>query len=295
MKKIGYYKIIIFSVLLGSLLLDPRPLCSKTLYKWMDSKGEVHVTDIPPNNDAEGTLLEEIEMKDRAGQGIWKWRASRKIVNPEEGTSLNRLSAWMSSPEMKLFELQSARMMTVVFGAAIFLNLFYSLCLYLIARKVGLRIAWLAWIPVANFFPLAGSAGLSPWWGILFVLPSLASIPQVGMNTVLVLVLCLNLWVSGWFGLLVLIPPFFFILLGYLAFREESEELSVPRLRPAVITLVLCLALTASFHVAFKKVWMPWWNELVQQEMSSFLESSASMSSPVNPFTPAGTPAKNNP
>jgi hypothetical protein len=300
--------IIFFSIFLGTLLLDPAAPLAKTVYKWTDSHGEIHLTDEPPGNTKQGTLLEEIEVPEREDNSVWgflgmeKLRPSRKIENPSEEVPMEeQLSAWFSSPEMKLFERWSGWIMTAVFALVIASNLFYSLCLYLICRKVGVRSAWLAWIPVANFFPLVSAAGYPTWYGILFLLPSLASIPQLGANFLLIIVLfavllfnlvfililwirvCRNFWVSGWAGLLILLPPLFLILLAYLAFREEAEEQTVPRLKPALATLVLFVALTTAFHVTYREAWTPWWKEQVYHEMSSFMESAESLKSVEQP------------
>lgn len=301
-----YSRSIISLILLGTCLLasaasSTETVHNRTVYKWTDSQGNVHFTDERPENNSQEIVVEEIVVRDSQDRSLLRRLGLKKsptAVNPPEQTSVDdQLSEWFSSPEMGLFERQSGWMMTAVFALVIGTNLLYSLCLYLICRKVGVPSAWLAWVPVANFFSLVSAAGYPARYGIVFLLPSLSSIPLFGTNFMVVMILfavllfnivfifilwiriCRSFWISGWFGLLLLLPPLFFILLAYLAFREDQEEADVSRLKPALATLVLCLALTTAFHVAFREVWMPRWKDKVQNEMSSFMESADSLMS----------------
>jgi hypothetical protein len=311
-----------FAVLLWCILLTPDLLHSRTVYKWVDANGQLHFTDYPPQEGQGGILQESIEVKEAEGrksgetapgissaiaealnqigetlpaslQGteMEKWVQSVPIFSARDGTLEEQLTAFFSSPQMRLFQLWSGMMMTFIVALVLFGHFYYALCLYLICRKVEVGHGWLAWVPVVNFFPLVRAAGKSGWWSIPLLAPMLGSIPQVAQNPSVMLVLfgmlvfdlvfivvlwvriCHNLWINKWFGLLVLIPPVHMILMGYLAFREEPEELGLRRLRPAVVALIFFLVLTAGFHSAFHKVLMPRLTDQLLQDSSALTSS----------------------
>lgn len=320
MGKKGYYRIILVPILLFCwILFDPEPTFSKKLYRWVDKNGQVHITDYPPESEKEGTIQEVIEARDIKGKGK---KITEKDLQPTMTDIMRELGRSLPLPPelselgekggprqmdragerrepdeefalyMQLFEMWSTRMMTLVTGMAVFFYLYYALCLYLISRKVGVSTAWLAWIPVLNIFPLVGAAG-KPWgWGILFLVPLLGSIPQVGTNLYLVIALlfimildivliivlwvriCHNLWVNKWLGLLILVPLAHFFLMGYLAFKTEPEHQRIHRLRPAIITSVFFLVMLGGVYVAFEKYLIPHWRVKFEKEMSVLMEQT---------------------
>ncbi len=101
-----------------------------------------------------------------------------------------------------------------VLGLAFYL--FFAFCIYKIAKKLDVPAAWLAWIPIAQIWPVVGSAG-KPWWWILLLF-----IPIVGGLIAIYLWMCIaeNLGKNKWLGLLMLLPFVNMIFLGYLAFSE---------------------------------------------------------------------------
>jgi hypothetical protein len=293
------------------------PVDGKTVYKWTDSKGEVHLTDYPPEQVGDQTPVEAIDVKEIERRIE---RVKEPALPPEAEAAFEELTrnlaaafgssgpvpggeipgaekmqqqmaGWFASPEMGLFQLTSARMMTFVVAFGLFVHLLYSLSLYQICRKLGVPHAWLAWIPTVNFIPTVRAAGLSLWWSLPLLAPLLSYIPGVSTNVILVILLiavlvfdivfffvlwiriCGNLWISKWWGLLILVAPLFLILLGYLAFKEEPEERSVSRLRPAMATLVFFVVLTASSYVGLKKVVMPRMMNEMEQPMSTMSQS----------------------
>lgn len=284
------------------ILLIGSPVDGKTVYKWTDTQGEVHLTDYPPEEAKAQAPAEAIDVKDvqrrierfkgpaipledSAALGSAGWLPGAGGAGAAEMEQF--LAGWFASPQLGLFQLMSAKMMTFVVAFLLFFHLMYSLALYLICRKLHVPHPWAAWIPTVNFVPMVRAAGLSLWWSVPLLAPLLGYIPGVATNPILVILIfamlvfdllfffvlwmriCGNLWISKWWGLLILLPPLFFILLGYLAFKEESEERSVPRLRPAVATLVLFVLLTTTSYVGLKKVVIPHMMNDMEQQMST--------------------------
>ena len=101
-----------------------------------------------------------------------------------------------------------------VFMAVFALYLLYSI--YRIARKTNTAHAWLAWIPVVNFFLLLKIAGKPAWWFVLILVPfvNLVIVVMVWMR------ISKTLHKPGWLGLLMLVPIANLVLPGYLAFSE---------------------------------------------------------------------------
>ncbi len=298
-------------------LLFEKPVDAKTVYKWTDSKGEVHLTDYPPEQTGTETPVEAIDVKeierriervkepilppeaDAALQELTRNLAaamgSAASVPSEEGPSpeemQQQLAGWFASPQMGLFQMMSAKLFTAVVALGLFVHLLYSLSLYLICRKLEVPHPWLSWIPTVNFIPTVQAAGLSIWWSLPLLAPLLSYIPGFSTSTILSLLLfvvvlfdlfffvvlwiriCGNLWISRWWGLLILLPPLFLILLGYLAFKEEPEERSVPTLRPAMVTLAVFAVLTAGAYVGLKKVVMPRMMNEMEQQLSTMTQS----------------------
>ena len=68
----------------------------------------------------------------------------------------------------------AAMMMALMAGYTVFMVIFYvffSLCLMLIAKKMGVANAWLAWIPIANIYLMTQMAGRPGWWTVLMFVP----------------------------------------------------------------------------------------------------------------------------
>lgn len=103
------------------------------------------------------------------------------------------------------------------------LYLYFSLCLFLIAKKLNVPAAWTAWVPILQIWAFFGSAGKSLWWFLLFFIPLVNAI--VGIY----LWMCIaeNLGKNKMLGLLMLIPIANLVFVGVLAFSEQ-ERRAVP-------------------------------------------------------------------
>lgn len=121
--------------------------------------------------------------------------------------------------------------------------LYYSFCLYRIARKLDLSNAWMAWIPILQIWINVAAAGKSVGTLLLLFSPVIGAAiavvsPMVGgiialVGVVVASILYIYLWMrisenlgeSKWLGLLLLVPVANIVLPGYLAFSKmESYE-----------------------------------------------------------------------
>lgn len=92
----------------------------------------------------------------------------------------------------------------------------FALCLYMIAKKVGTENAWLAWIPIANIYLMCKVADKPGWWLVLFLIP-IANI-----------VFAIIVWMKiaefrnkpSWLGILLIVPIANLIVPGILAFSD---------------------------------------------------------------------------
>lgn len=112
--------------------------------------------------------------------------------------------------------------------------LYYSLCMYLIAKKTNTEPAWLAWIPVVNVLALPLMiAGVSCWWLLALLL---MIVPFVKVLVLIAgVIFTIYVWIRilkvlnkpWWLLLLTLIPVLgyaaFPIILGYLAFSKQDD------------------------------------------------------------------------
>jgi len=116
----------------------------------------------------------------------------------------------------------------VIFAILIFAGIYvyYALAWYTIAKKMGYRKAWLAWIPIAQWAMMLQLGGFS-WIWILLVL-----IPIVGWLALVVLLIIANWRIfearghPGWFSLSMIIPQVGFILylvaIGIVAWSDKK-------------------------------------------------------------------------
>ena len=108
----------------------------------------------------------------------------------------------------------------IIFAVVAIWVVYYLLCLFLIAKKLGIPAPWTAWIPVVNLWTIVTCAG-KPWWWMLLLL-----IPIAGIFVYIYLWMCIseNRGKSKWLGLLILIPTADLVLYGILAFSKGAEN-----------------------------------------------------------------------
>lgn len=121
-------------------------------------------------------------------------------------------------PKMTREQAQAAlaAMVTVVMVLSIVFYLFFSLCLQFIAIKTNTSNAWLAWIPIANFYLMCKVAKKPIWWLLCFFVP------------ILNIIIMILLWAGiaearnkpSWLGVLMLLPVVNLFIPAYLAFSK---------------------------------------------------------------------------
>ena len=100
---------------------------------------------------------------------------------------------------------------------------YMALVLMTIANKTDTPNAWLAWIPIANFYLMTQIAKV-PWWTIFLML--LGVVPFVGIFVVLGVTIWWWWKISeargkpGWYGILMLIPVVNFVMMGIIAWKD---------------------------------------------------------------------------
>ncbi len=114
----------------------------------------------------------------------------------------------------------TAAFLSMFLFALILTYLYFSLCLFLIARKLSVPAAWVAWIPIIQVWTFLASAGKPGWWALLFL------VPVVNLIIPVYLWMCIveNLGREKWLGLLMLVPIVNFVYLGMLALSGSASS-----------------------------------------------------------------------
>lgn len=109
-------------------------------------------------------------------------------------------------------------MILVFIGIAFYI--YYSLCLFLIAKKLDVPAPWTAWIPLIQLWTFVVSAGKPGWWVLLFL------VPLVNFFVGIYLWICVteNLGKNKWLGLLILVPLVGILYPGWLAFSKTESS-----------------------------------------------------------------------
>jgi magnesium-transporting ATPase (P-type) len=112
----------------------------------------------------------------------------------------------------------AAGFIIVILAFVLLFYLYFSFCLYRIAKRLNLDEAWAAWVPILQLWPLVTAAGKPFWWILLLF------IPLVNAFLIVYLWMCISehLGKSKWLGLLMLVPIANLVLPGYLAFSQSE-------------------------------------------------------------------------
>lgn len=93
---------------------------------------------------------------------------------------------------------------------------YFSLCLYLIARKTQTGHAWLAWIPVANIFLMCSIGKIRFWWLLLLLVPPVNIVIMFFMWYKIIRARGKPAWLTA----LLIVPLVNYVVMGYLAFSK---------------------------------------------------------------------------
>ncbi len=98
--------------------------------------------------------------------------------------------------------------------------IYFSLCLFLIAKKLNVSAPWIAWVPIVQIWTLLQAAGKPCWWVVLFF------IPVIGIIASVYVWMCIaeNLGRNKWLGLLILAPFINLVYIGVLAFSKQEQQ-----------------------------------------------------------------------
>ena len=123
----------------------------------------------------------------------------------------------MSPAGIRAFVMASFMIILVLFAVT---YVYFSLCLYLIAKKLNVSAPWTAWVPIVNIWTILQAAGKPCWWVLLFF------IPLVGLIVIVYVWMCIveNLGRNKWLGLLLLIPIVSLVYIGVLAFSKQEHQ-----------------------------------------------------------------------
>jgi len=109
-------------------------------------------------------------------------------------------------------------------------HVYLAICLQLIARKTANEPAWLAWVPIGNFFLMCKIGSLNYIWaGLMVAALAVVFIPVIGLLGLLALIVLFAFFgyrialarnKPGWVGILLCLPFAGLVILGYLAFTE---------------------------------------------------------------------------
>lgn len=133
-----------------------------------------------------------------------------KVTQPAPGTAIMLYAALLP-----IF----AGFIVVILAVLAVLFLFFSLCLFLIAKKLEVSAAWTAWVPLLSLWAFVASARKSGWWIVLLFIP----VVNFFVGIYLWMCICENLGRNKMLGLLMLLPLVNLVWLGILAFSRGEE------------------------------------------------------------------------
>jgi hypothetical protein len=156
-------------------------------------------------------------------------KAPPKAVQPEApAPEKPAMQTWLESklkqlpqaPDRQASPMESLIVLLIFLGVYVY----YSLCLYLIAKKAGVAAAWTAWIPIIQAWTFVASAGKSGWWILLML------VPVINIIVMIYLWMCIteNLGKNKFLGLLILLPVINIIYPAFLAFSKPPGRAVSP-------------------------------------------------------------------
>ena len=107
--------------------------------------------------------------------------------------------------------------------AVLVIYIYTSIALMTIANKTGTRNAWLAWIPIANFYLVTQIAGVSGLWTLALLgvlIPLVGPLFVAGVGIWLFWRVAEKRRFPGWVSLLLLIPIVNLVVLGVIAWGK---------------------------------------------------------------------------
>lgn len=94
--------------------------------------------------------------------------------------------------------------------------LYFALCIYKIAQKCNVEMAWLAWIPIVQVIPLLQAGKKPVWWILLLLIP----LVNIVIGIIVWMAVAEQRGKPSWLGILMIVPLVNFVIPGYLAFSD---------------------------------------------------------------------------
>jgi tetratricopeptide (TPR) repeat protein len=154
----------------------------------------------------------------RPGTRSWKKQAPAKTsAAAVEVPGLGKIDA---PPEAAAALATLAGLGIVALAIPLIIYIFFAVMLFLIAKKTGTSMPWLAFIPIAQLFLMVMIAGKPVWWFALLLLPVLS--PLFGMLDAMVGMDGMVAMGLGGVAILVSMVAYLFICLGIASARGKS-------------------------------------------------------------------------
>lgn len=227
------------------------------LYKWVDEKGQTHITDYPgPEQEIreEKTKAPEKKYRDTLKdvkeniQDFFKPKQEQPKEKSETHTAeppIQKTPAQqqpqavprvqqpaprtvMPAPDMQMYrhrqEPPSAAFIIVFVVILAALYVYVCLCLFLIAKKLNVPSPFYAWIPIVQVWTFVVAAKGADKHPCLWILAM--AIPIIGPFVGVYLWMCIteNMGKNKWLGLLTLLPVVNLGLMGWLAFSKGETH-----------------------------------------------------------------------
>jgi hypothetical protein len=218
------------------------PNAEAYFYKWVDSKGELHVTSEapppgakllnPPEENTEqpapapeppkpagaapesGAVLPQVSDPSVPSGG-----GSAAVSPPDTAQPAIQAETNNSEPQESKPSFLSSGVITFLWIAGILMYLFFCLCLFEIATRAHYDNAWIAWVPGLQVLAFTGAAGRPCYWVVFLMIP----VVNIFAWTYLWICICANLGKNKWLGLFSLVPLGQLGLFGYLAFSQREQ------------------------------------------------------------------------
>jgi hypothetical protein len=93
---------------------------------------------------------------------------------------------------------------------------YFAFCIYKIAQKCNVEMAWLAWIPIVQVVPLIQAARKPLWWIVLLLIP----LVNIVIGIIIWMGVAEQRGKPSWVGILMIVPLVNLVIPAYLAFSD---------------------------------------------------------------------------
>jgi len=103
------------------------------------------------------------------------------------------------------------------------LYIYVALALIGIAKKTKTKNAWMAWIPIANFYLVTQMAKLNGLWTLIllaYFIPGIGGLVVAGIGIWMFWRIAERIRMPGWISLLLLVPVLNLVVLGIYAWKK---------------------------------------------------------------------------